>query len=463
MRYASVCSGIEAASVAWTPLGWTPAWFAEIEPFPCAVLENKFQGTPNLGDITAPDFIERAHDHGSIDVLIGGTPCQSFSVAGRRQGMQDDRGNLTLRYMELVEALRPTWFVWENVPGVMSTHKGRDFGALLGAVADIGYGYAYRVLDAQYFGLAQRRKRVFLVGHSGGTVGPPAKVLALAHGMRRDTAPRREAGEDPAKPIGGSSQSGGYRTTDVETGALITPEVSKPIGDASSQHRGGSKNSLDLETGALIASPVTASAGHHGHSSPRGDGSDNLVVADPISAHEGRTTSHGGNNPRPRNLVIDEQQITSKQCRTQPSHEHAPPLTQAGRHMVWPETAPTVQSRDHKGPASFRDGSLQTAVAFTERTRKDGRNLEHQNDLSYALTNPGAGGRSHCRAMLTPDRYVRRLTPMECERLQGFPDDYTLIEWKGKPASDTQRYKAIGNSMAVPVIRWIGEQIDGTR
>ena len=151
MRYASVCSGIEAAPVAWTPLGWTPAWFAEIEPFPCAVLENKFQGTPNLGDITAPDFIERAHDHGSIDVLIGGTPCQSFSVAGRRQGMQDDRGNLTLRYMELVEALRPTWFVWENVPGVMSTHKGRDFGALLGAVADIGYGYAYRVLDAQYF------------------------------------------------------------------------------------------------------------------------------------------------------------------------------------------------------------------------------------------------------------------------------------------------------------------------
>ena len=394
MRYASVCSGIEAASVAWTPLGWTPAWFAEIEPFPCAVLENKFQGTPNLGDITAPDFIERAHDHGSIDVLIGGTPCQSFSVAGRRQGMQDDRGNLTLRYMELVEALRPTWFVWENVPGVMSTHKGRDFGALLGAVADIGYGYAYRVLDAQYFGLAQRRKRVFLVGHSGGTVGPPAKVLALAHGMRRDTAPPREAGEDPAKPIGGSSQSGGYRTTGVETGALITPEVSKPVGDAFSQHR---------------------------------------------------------------------QQITSTQCRTQPSHEHAPPLTQAGRHMVWPETAPTVMSRDHKEPREYRDGSLQTAVAFTERTRKDGRNLEHQNDLSYALTNPGAGGRSHCRAMLTPDRYVRRLTPMECERLQGFPDDYTLIEWKGKPASDTQRYKAIGNSMAVPVIRWIGEQIDGTR
>jgi DNA (cytosine-5)-methyltransferase 1 len=310
---------------------------AEVDPFASAVLNHRFPGVANLGDITAEDFCDRAINHGPIDVLIGGTPCQSFSIAGRRAGMSDDRGQLTLRFVEILDRLEPEWFVWENVPGVLSSGGGRDFGTLLGALAELGYHMSYRVLDAQYFGVAQRRKRVFLVGRLGR--GGAEQVLSLLDGLQGHPAPSRETGQDVAKPL--ASRTGGFR------------------------------QDLDNDT-----------------------------------------------------YVIDQQQITSKACGTQPTENHAPPLTQQGSHLVWPEVAMPCMSRDYKGPASFRDGGLQATVA-------------------------------------DPQERIRRLTPRECERLQGFPDDWTLIPWThGKPAADTPRYKAIGNSMAVPVVEWIGRRID---
>jgi len=366
MRYGSVCSGIEAASVAWPD--WECAFVAEVEPFASAVLQHRYPAVPNLGDITQEDFCDRATtEAGPIDVLIGGTPCQSFSIAGTRGGLDDPRGQLSLAFVEIVNRLRPRYVIWENVPGVLSSGGGRDFGAFIGALADVGYRLAYRILDAQYFGVAQRRKRVFVVGCTGD--GDPAEILALREGLSGDPAPCREAGEDLARPLAGRT--------------------------------GGSRQDLDNDT------YVTDMRGN-------GDGQ---VVPTLVGDHLNRPTDY---TP----MVADEQQVTSKANRTQPTEDHAPPLTQAGRHLCWPEVAMPCMHRDHKGPRNWQDGGLQVTASPTPTT-------------------------------------IRRLTPRECERLQGFPDDWTLIPWThGKPAADTPRYKAIGNSMAVPVIRWIGERIE---
>lgn len=174
MKYLSVCSGIEAATVAWHPLGWEPAAFSEIEPFPSAVLAHHYPEVPNLGDMTK--FKEWNFDS-RIDLLVGGTPCQSFSVAGLRKGLADPRGNLMLTYLAIADKFRPRWLVWENVPGVLSSNQGKDFGTFLGGLGELGYGFAYRVLDAQYFGIAQQRRRVFVIGHSGGWQYPAAVLF----------------------------------------------------------------------------------------------------------------------------------------------------------------------------------------------------------------------------------------------------------------------------------------------
>lgn len=193
MRFASVCSGIGAPEAAWLPLGWECAWQAEIEPFPSAVLAHRFPGVPNLGDITAPDFIERAKGYGPVQLIVGGTPCQSFSVAGLRKGLADPRGGLALRFLEIARDLGPRWVVWENVPGVLSSDGGRAFGAFLGGLAELGYGWSYRVLDAQFFGVAQRRRRVFVIGCLGDW-RPAAAVLLERESLSGDPPPRREKG-----------------------------------------------------------------------------------------------------------------------------------------------------------------------------------------------------------------------------------------------------------------------------
>ena len=306
MIYGSVCSGIEAASVAWHPLGWKPAFFSEIEAFPRAVLSHHFPEVPLHGDFTTI----QAGDYRPIDLLVGGTPCQSFSIAGLRKGLDDDRGNLALEYLRLADRLRPQWLVWENVPGVLSSNGGRDFGAFLGGLVELGYGFAYRVLDAQFFGVAQRRRRVFVVGYAGDW-RPAAAVLFERHSLSGHPAPSRAAGQGPAGTIGASS------------------------GDWSRDNIGEA-----------------------------------LVPFDTTQITSAANFSH----PRPGD----------------PCH----PLTSGG----------------------------------------------HPPSIASTLC-------------------VRRLIPTECERLQGFPDGWTQVPYREKPASDGPRYKALGNSMAVPVMAWIGRRI----
>lgn len=205
MKYGSVCSGIEAASVAWEPLGWEPVFFSEIEPFPSSVLAHHWPKVPNHGDMT--NFRKWNYETGSIDVLVGGTPCQAFSLAGKREGLDDERGNLALVFVRMVAHFEPTWVVWENVPGVLSSNEGRDFGSILGALAKLGYGFSYRVLDARNFGLAQRRKRVFLVGHRRDW-RCAAAVLFESESLFGNSQKSKKQKENPARKAGESTEAG---------------------------------------------------------------------------------------------------------------------------------------------------------------------------------------------------------------------------------------------------------------
>jgi len=357
MRYLSVCSGIEAATVAWHPLGWTPVAFSEIESFPSAVLKHHYPSVPNWGDMT------RCHEwpDATVDLLVGGTPCQSFSVAGLRAGLADPRGNLALTYLAILDRYRPTWCCWENVPGVLSSGGGRDVGAFLGGLGELGYGWAYRVLDAQYFGVAQRRRRVFVVGHLG-SWQRAAAVLFDAASLSGHPAPRREAGAGIAEGavsralsrVGGGDDPGANKGAPV----VIVPE---------------------------IVPQAMSAKWAKGTSGPAGDEVANLVAharrADGFDASEdgiGRGT----------------------------------PLVPVQAFDAW--QSDVIQYGDKTGPLDTDGHSVMA---------------------------------------------VRRLTPLECARLQGFPDDYLDIPYRGKPAADGPKYKALGNSMAVPVMRWIGERI----
>lgn len=382
MRYLSVCSGIEAASVAWRPLGWSPVAFSEIEPFPCAVLTHHYPNIPNWGDMTKfkdwPDA--------TVDLLCGGTPCQSFSVAGLRKGLDDPRGSLMLTFGAIAARYRPRWLVWENVPGVLSSNGGRDFGSFLGMLGQLGYGFAYRVLDAQYFGVAQRRRRVFVVGCLGDW-RRAAAVLFERHSLSGHPAPRREAGQAaptlPARSTGG----GGLGTDfDLDGGLIHAPEIARCVAT-----REGS--SQDYETTTMVAYAIQAGALRtNPNSGPDGVGVKEGVAYTLEARAEVQAVAFGGDKPYALHGVAD----------TLTSHWHRSNGAKAGNNS--------------------------------------------------GMINPVYHGMR-----------VRRLTPRECERLQGFPDDYTAIPWRGKPADqcpDSPRYKALGNSWAVPVVRWIGERIN---
>ena len=373
MKFGSVCSGIEAASVAWDSLGWKAAWLAEIEPFPSAVLKHHWSEVRNVGDMTILPDILRNSEVEAPDVFVGGTPCQSFSVAGLRKGLSDDRGNLTLTFVEIANAIddirrgagRPeSIIVWENVPGVLSS-KDNAFGCFLAGLcgernplqptgarwtnSGCVYGsqrtVAWRVLDAQFFGVAQRRRRVFVVA-SARAGFDPAEVLFEWEGLRRDIAPSREKRKDAAARAGSSA------------------EIS-------------------------INSPIAIA--------------ENII---------GRKPHNGGNGD---GFTVGGSMYT---------------LNATGVHGVYCGTQ-------------------------NDALRDIG------NNISPTLRSGNNGG-AVTPCVYQPKGMVRRLTPTECERLQGFPDGYTAIPWRGKPASDCPdglRYKALGNSMAVPVMRWIGERI----
>lgn len=367
MKYVSVCSGIEAATVAWHPLGWEPQLFAEISKFPSAVLQHHYPSVPNVGDFTSIAAQP-------CDLLVGGTPCQAFSIAGLRGGLADSRGNLALEFMRLADRLRPRWIVWENVPGVLSSNGGRDFGSILGALGELGYGFAYRVLDAQFFGVPQRRRRVFLVGYLGDW-RRAAAVLFERESMRRDTPSRRQARRESAPGAAvsvGGSVSHTLKAEGCDASADGTGRGTPVVAFSSKDHGG--------DAGPL--SPTLRSGGY-------------------LNSHE-----NGG----------------------------APPAIafHATQDPISGGVTPAISARGQVGVA--------------ERV------------TDHALTCHAAkGGDPTTDNYVTPTPMsVRRLTPRECERLQGFPDDYTLIP----DASDTGRYHALGNSMAVPVMRWIGERID---
>ena len=426
MRYLSVCSGIEAATVAWHPLGWEAAAFAEIEAFPAAVLAHHYPAVPNYGDMTK----HKEWDLGAIDLLVGGTPCQSFSVAGLRKGLDDPRGNLMLTYLAIADQRRPRWLVWENVPGVLSSNGGKDFGTFLGALAELGYGFAYRVLDAQFFGVAQRRRRVFVVGYLGDW-RPAAAVLFEFEGLRRDTAPSREAGQKVARIVAPSLTASNDPSRSPQS-SEVTQQVAAVVaarmvafgeyvddGTASAMKARDYKDATDL-----VAQPIAFQSVDHGadateNLSPTLRRHDPMAVAQPISYGIpgnwiGRQPENGGNS-------------------TQFMEEVAPCLTSADKHGVAQPMAFAQNTRDE---VRYINGDGAIAGALAAESGMKQTNYVHQ-------------------AMA-----VRRLTPVECERLQGFPDNYTNIPWRKQPtAPDGPRYKALGNSMAVPVMHWIGRRI----
>jgi DNA (cytosine-5)-methyltransferase 1 len=416
--YGSVCSGIEAASVAWHPLGWRPAFFSEIEPFPRSVLAHHYPDVPLHGDFTTI----KAGDYAAIDVLVGGTPCQSFSVAGLRGGMADERGNLALEYLRLADRLRPRWLVWENVPGVLSSAGGRDFGAFLGGLAELGYGWAYRVLDAQYAGLAQRRKRVFVVGCAGDWRGAAA-VLFERHSLSGHPAPRRSSGERIANCLTDRADRGGTNSE----GQRLIPDVARCVAT-----REGS--SQDYETTTMIAHALRAEGFD---ASEDGTGRGTPLV--PIT--------FGAQMSVPQTDVDMVQTLQAKNPMAVTYAFKAGQSEAAGGAFVSEDYAPTLQAVNNGStavPAVAFDLAQITSAA--NRTRAE----------------PGLPASTMLKASrmhVAQPMAVRRLTPRECERLQGFPDDYTAVLHRGKPAADGPRYKALGNSMAVPVMGWIGQRI----
>lgn len=469
MRYLSVCSGIEAATVAWHQLGWTPVAFSEIEPFPCAVLAERYPHIPNLGDMTRyadwPTF--------AIDVLVGGTPCQSFSVAGLRAGLADPRGNRALVFLGLVDKYRPRWVIWENVPGVRSSWSGptppsdleqgreweseetSDFGCFLDGLAKLGYCCAYRSLDAQYLGVAQRRERVFVVAHLGDW-RPPAAVLLERHGLLGHPAPRREA----------------WQATPPST----TSRADRRIAGANGARTGLSVGAQDAASGHLLPWPAELASTLNAH----------------FGEKQGLEDQHinGGG----RSLFRSQEVAKALTARMQRLDSETETFVVGGSfdevaHSLRGEGFDASEDGTGRGtPLVTLPINTQIATRSEALDRGTGFGIGDDGDPAFTLVqaqhshavafepgsvarNAGPSGESDTVSTLRAnmgdnqpavrvDMQVRRLTPRECERLQGFPDDYTLVTVRKKPAADGPRYKALGNSMAVPVMHWIGSRIE---
>ncbi len=422
MRYLSVCSGIEAATVAWKPLGWEAVAFAEIEAFPRAVLKHHYPDVPLHGDFAKL----RGDEHGSVDLVVGGTPCQSFSVAGLRAGMDDPRGNLALAFLGLAARARPTWVVWENVPGVLSSvshaapdpspppapldlgcdgaeveteddYRSEELHALncfLAGLSELGYGWAYRILDAEYFGVPQRRRRPFVVGYLGDWRRAVA-VLFERESLSGNPPPSREAGAQVASTLTQGAESsgrGGYagRRREDDVNLVVAALTTTPYADNEAQE----------------SRLVVGTLGHNGKaagSATQQDAETGMLVAFNLRGREGG---------------------------------------------AMPEAADVASLRASSG------GSSRSYVAY------GGNNTAGPIDVATAVNAHGGTGRHDFESeTFVVQTGVRRLTVTECERLQGFPDGYTQVPHRGKPAADSPRYRALGNSMAVPVMRWIGERI----
>lgn len=505
MRYLSLFSGIEAATVAWHVLGWHAVAYAEIEPFPCAVLRHHYPDTPNLGNVTLITE-ETLKGLGEIDGIVFGSPCQDLSVAGLRAGLSGERSGLFHDAIRIIRAARQhcglKWALWENVPGAFSSNGGRDFAAVAGALAGARFDVPvkgwkttgvvlgddalveWRVLDAQWFGVAQRRRRVFAFANFGDWSSAPP-VLLEPEGMRRDSAPSRETRPALAALTSTGVGTCGADNNQGQAGHLIPQafggnNTSGPIDVSTALNACDTASGrLDFETETFITQCVTGDKTHALTSegfdaSEDGTGRENPIIAFPqrmsgtqCASAEDVCCSLGAKNPTA--IAFDTTQITSPQnhsnpkpgdpCHTLSKGAHAPAIAFSSKDHgadATEELSPTLRASGHTD--SHANAGAPPAVAFQERN------------------------------VLTPNMSVRRLTPRECERLQGFPDDYTLIPYgrrirsekldadfikyqlRGNPkhltrddigrlAADGPRYKALGNSMAVPVMRWIGERI----
>lgn len=491
ITYGSVCSGIEAATQAWHPLGMRAAWFAEIEPLPSAVLAHHYPGVPNHGDMTKLAAQVLAGKIPAPDVLVGGTPCQAFSVAGMREGLTDPRGALTIKYVELADAVdyvragqrKPaSVIVWENVPGVLSD-KGNAFGCFLGALAgedcelqpprkkwqDAGCVYgpkrtiAWRVLDAQYFGLAQRRRRVFVVA-SARDGFDPTEVLFEREGLRRDTAPSRGEGQDVAGTIaGGARKNGGYSTDDIPLAAPALRAQSQ------SSHRADSEAFIPVSVygGNNTSGPIDVAPARNACASASGRmdfESEAFVVHGTQDPCVSIDQAHAlGRNNGQENAVLafsckDHGADAGAIAPTLRAMNHSGSHANAGGQVAVCITGDITHTLKADGFDGSEDGTGrgQPIVAFTQNSRSEVRHIGGDGQIVGALA--AEAGAQQQNYLASPSM-VRRLVPVECERLQGMADDYTLIPWRGKPASecpDGPRYKAIGNSKAVTVVRWIG-------
>jgi len=438
MKYGSVCSGIEAATQAWHHMGWKPSFFSEIDAFPCAVLQHHYPKVPLHGDFTTI----QDGDYEPINLLVGGTPCQSFSAAGLRKGLDDPRGNLMLGFGTLAKRLRPTWLVWENVPGVLSANGGRDFGTFLGMLAELGYGFAYRVLDAQFFGVAQRRKRVFVVGYLGDW-RPAAAVLFERESLSGNPAPSREAKEDVAGTFKACASSGGWSNS-VDHAAAGYMQPVNTYQNVSHCLNAGGMGRIDYETESFVVHGTQdPRTGSQAFALGRNNGAENAVFVSLRGREGGATAELGGpiagtlrassgGGDKPHVLAVSGQVAHTLRGEGFDASEDG---TGRGTPIVaFSLQAGTTRENPNSGP----DGvGVQENTAYTLEARSEVQ------IASYGMA-------------------VRRLTPVECERLQGFPDNFTKIPYRGKAADkcpDGPRYKALGNSMAVPCMKWIGERI----
>lgn len=444
LTYGSVCSGIEAASVAWEPVGMKPLWFSEIEPFPSAVLAAHWPQVDNLGDMTKLAAAVRAGDVPAPDLLVGGTPCQAFSVAGLRGGLSDERGQLTLSYVELADSIdekreqngeQPAIIVWENVPGVLSS-KDNAFGCFLAGLAgeseelkptgekwtNVGYvsgpkrTIAWRILDAQYFGVAQRRRRVFVVA-SARTDICPAEILFEYDSMHGDITPCGETGQTVAALTKNGVGATGADDNQAQAGHLIAfggGNTSGEIKVATTCTAHGARLDFDTDTFAVHGTQDPDVNHELAHTLGRNHGQENACIAFSCKDYGADAT------------------------------ENLSPTLRAGN---------SSNSNQNSGqpPAIALAGNT---IGRAPQNGGNGTGYD-ESGVSYTLTKSDIHG-------VSVRNSVRRLTPVECERLQGFPDNHTLISWRGKDAADCPdgpRYRAIGNSMAVPVMRWIGERI----
>ena len=486
MKFGSVCSGIEAASVAWHPLGWTAAWLSEIEPFPCAVLNHHYPDVPNHGDMTLlPEKILSGQVE-APDLFCGGTPCQAFSVAGLRNSLDDARGNLSLTFVGIANAIdhvrsvrgdSPAIVFWENVPGVLNT-KDNAFGCFLGALAgesdqikppgerwsNAGCVFgpkrtvAWRVLDAQYFGVAQRRRRVFVVASARDDINP-TEILFEFEGVRRDTPQSRKEGESSA-----ASTESGFDASGLQ----------RTVGALCADTHPGAYSGQDAYTGRLIPQPLSYDMKQHHNPQPsetvqlttsncatvRGD----TPLVQPIPIHD-QATRHAGKNGdktmgKGNGLGIGQPGDPMNTLTKGDRHAVAQPISQIVGALAC-NTGPNGHDAGNFACNQAVDAGhvipMAQPIAFQLSGDRDNPSVSVSEDRAFCI--PANPMSDRGQAVATP-MAVRRLTPTECERLQGFPDGYTNIPWRKAPESpDGPRYKALGNSWAVPVVAWIGQRI----